>query len=500
MDWQSSHGESQYCLARDPCLANSGCYDGTYPRLDLGQREQNLDTIPMKYLFSILTIFTVCSVAYAGTGPDTNSWSEGFYFTKGTTGSTSTIINLYFPTLSAAPDYAEYLDHNPGHKIYVNRVIGQPTSTCWSYTGGLSGSYSASTYYATNTIIVNATSGDLYIGFSPYESTAPELNTGDAPYGTSVMELLDVGLRYCLNWTSPYYDIDMMSLSGGTTSTLQEVDWNDPDDDTVPGVVAAPSNFDVDAFNYVEAGHDYRFKFTIYDESIGSIKVYEWYAPWVDVTSTDPNWGQIYDVPIDLYRFGYEIPYKIIATLQERVTGESDITDLGSDTLYRTVGSEMTTSTRSVLLTPFPTSTASSTTGRSDCGDWYQFNFSCHLENFARYLFQPRWVTPNAGVTSPFATLMEETMVTFPFSLFGAQREFYVSGLDDAKDDSVSDLSFTFNIGGQTSSIPVAGETFLEDYFGSDVANLYFNMILVLFTLAFFGHAFSMGYKLLDMK
>jgi len=235
----------------------------------------------------------------------------------------------------------------------------------------------------------------------------------------------------------------------------------------------------------------------VFDETLGSILVYQWFSPWVEATESIENYGVIYDVQIDLYK-GYDIetPYRVEALFQERETGSSGENDLGSDVTWFTVASEMTSSTSNPILTPFPTSTPSSTTGRADCGDWYQFNLSCHLENFSRYLFQPKWTKPNTGTISPFTTLYEGYMAVFPFNLFTVQREYYLDELNNSS-NTVSDLAFAFNIGGQTSSIKVAGGTFLEDTFGDPVSEIYFNLILVFFTLVVFSNLYHIGYNIL---
>lgn len=429
---------------------------------------------PRNIILGILALgLLFAAPVYAGTGPSTDSSDEVTYSTVIVGTSTSKIT--IFPAPSSTTDWYSLLPsgHTAGGVFYIinGTVSYNPFSPCY-YTDTsnflLSGSGG---YFDSSTFEVSQTSGTISIGYYPYHD---EFNTNLSSTPIGILGSCPNSISSSSNWTSAYWDIDTLDLSGGESSTQQYFDWYTPVNYT-SGTITAPKQFVTVDENYRRAGYEYRIFFEIYGVNTSTLK-YSYGSTWSETDFPDEEQFLIVNVPYDLYVPSSSTPYNILARLQERETGSFMPTVLDEEWVYFVVDQSADTSTIFAKPKPFPTSSTERANVYQDCGNWYEFHLGCHLENFAVYLFYPDFAVPNGGTVNPLVTVWTAYFDVFPFSVFSAYKENFEQQISNTS--SSNDINFELTIASHTLSVPIAGRDFMVDRFGETNTNTYYNWFI----------------------
>lgn len=438
---------------------------------------------------STLTIFPFLS--FAGTGPASNVWTEDAYMESEAPGATSTRMNFYFPASSTAPDQ-EYFDHYPqmayGVSLITSTVFQQDASGCWPYAPSLTGGSGG--LVGSTTLVVPATSGTLLFHFFPTETTAPTLNIADTSTPAKMIAFSASSTR-CSDWTTGYWDFDTLQIgaSSTTSSTRAEISWVWPLQDSSATI-----------------SNPYQYKFDISGLDLNSSTEYQVEIvlskspdPWNFLGSTSSElttfyersaWFNAQSVSYDdfivtsthnLYQLGQISMYSAIANLRKRTSGMNNYVLTSHANLFFVSSNESASSTEQI--NSYLSGPASSTinTLYSDC-TWN--DIACGLKNFAVWFFIP-WDNSLQAIADVF----EGYKSIFPFNVLFLATEYhgnqgwFMGDVLSQSQNTSDDLYLSLNIAGQTSSIKIAGRTYLKDTFGIELTNLFFNIVLVFFTL-----------------
>lgn len=442
----------------------------------LETRKKILGTI----IASSLIIFPI--ITLAGTGPNPSALYENFFFSVSSSAGGTTYFNVNFPSSTGtfSVRYGKNVNFttNPIHPCW-NTDVGTPPEYEGYWYGG-SGGWTAG--YHDASIDIPITTGTITMAiFKDGTGTT-------TPIGIS--SICESQASSTWNWTSSDWDMDTVDLDGSYLTSEKKILWEFPTSTEPGGGITSPNYFSINAFN-LDIGKYYRYRIqgygsTIIDGEVISSTIDKYFPSFL---ATEENVGSVYQNSDNLFIHNSSGTWTLLATLSvSEMQLQWDYFD--DDQVVISVNSPAASSIFPIWK-PYATSSLEAQTREADCGDWYQFRFSCHLMNFFTWLFIPEEITQNvndpvqidANTINPISSVWYDYATVFPFSIFTTVVYQARSSTILAKAATSSELRLALNIAGQTSSILINSPTLMKDHLGIPITNIFYNFLLGMLSL-----------------